>query len=209
MWTLYKALVVSEYRSDGFLDNSFVLLLHIWCTDGYADDIQSYNSSVVLCWPVSCDWLCWIVCEEQICINFARSDCDIYSSFASWLSSPLAWRDTWYLIRKEAKILNYLPPWGHWERKQLSLSELRAHSEPLPSIINGWLPSLQLGTPLLHPRFTSFLQAKVIAPWPFMSKQVVLLLATERVLVLVPLPETQAHWDHTVHSDKKQSAEKR
>ena len=163
----------------------------------------TYNSSVVLCWPVSCDWLCWIVCEEQICINFARSDCDIYSSFASWLSSPLAGRDTWYLISKEAKILNYLPLWGHWERKQLSVSEIRAHSEPLPSINKGWLPSLQLGTPaLLHRRCTSFVQAKGT------FRQVVLDLPTERVLNLDPVPETQEHGDHTVHSDKKQSAKK-
>ena len=161
----------------------------------------TYNSSVVLCWPVSCDWLCWIVCEEQICINFARSDCDIYSSFASWLSSPL--------MSKEAKILNFLPPWGHWERKQLSVSEIRAHSEPLPSINNGWLPSLQLGTLLMQLRPAPPTQAKDIPPWPFMSKQVNVDLATERVLVLVPLPERQSHWDHTVHSDKKQSAEKR
>ena len=166
----------------------------------------TYNSSVVLCWPVSCDWLCWIVCEEQICINFARSDCDIYSSFASWLSSPLAGRDTWYLISKEAKILNYLPLWGHWERKQLSVSEIRAHSEPLPSINKGWLPSLQLRTPLLQRRLAPLTQEKGT------SRPVVSLQddpcdgPTERVLILVPLPERQSHWDHTVHSDKKQSA---
>ena len=47
-------------------------LLHTWCTDKYEDDIQ-----VPSCAVLGCDWLSWLMCEEQICMKCACARCDV------------------------------------------------------------------------------------------------------------------------------------
>ena len=47
-------------------------LLHTWCTDEYEDDIQ-----VPSCAGLGCDWLSWLMCEDQICMKCAWARCDV------------------------------------------------------------------------------------------------------------------------------------
>ena len=47
-------------------------LLHTWCTDEYKDDIQVPSYAVL-----GCDWLSWLMCEEQICMKCAWARCNV------------------------------------------------------------------------------------------------------------------------------------
>ena len=93
-------------------------------------------------------------------------------------------------------------PWEHWERKQGCVSRwLSQEPQLFWSICRGWLPSLHDTAPLVQLK-PPVLQVKDDGPPQFAIPPP--LGTTERVLNLLPAPETQEHWDHNVHSDTRQ-----